>query len=310
MSFLIDIQPVSNFQRVRITNQTNNASIDLISKGGILNSWWQENEQWDIIDGNHFENGWEQYESNGFKSAKMIPFACRLSNGQYHFLDQQFTIEKFYLGKHALHGILYDALYEIIKTEIQSHQAQVIFEYNYKGSDKGYPFSFQTQIVWTFYLNNKIVVQTNIWNQSECPIPMMDGWHPYFKLGENINHCKLQFKNNGKLVYDPDLLPTGQMESNTLFDTSTCIGAIHLDNGFLLDPENPKCTFENENYTLIVEANAAYPYLQLYTPDHRKSIAIENLSAAPDCFNNKIGLQIMQPQSIWNLETSYHLIKK
>jgi aldose 1-epimerase len=48
----------------------------------------------------------------------------------------------------------------------------------------------------------------------------------------------------------------------------------------------------------------------LYTPDHRKSIAIENLSAAPNCFNNKMGLHIMQPQAIWNLETSYQLITK
>jgi aldose 1-epimerase len=41
--------------------------------------------------------------------------------------------------------------------------------------------------------------------------------------------------------------------------------------------------------------NSKYPYLQLYTPPHRKSIAIENLSAPPDCFNNGIGLQLLGP---------------
>jgi aldose 1-epimerase len=43
----------------------------------------------------------------------------------------------------------------------------------------------------------------------------------------------------------------------------------------------------------------------LYTPENRKSIAIENLSAAPDCFNNKMGLQQLEPQAKIYFETTY-----
>jgi aldose 1-epimerase len=39
----------------------------------------------------------------------------------------------------------------------------------------------------------------------------------------------------------------------------------------------------------------SYPYLQIFIPNHRKSIAIENLSAAPDAFNNGIGLKVLAP---------------
>jgi aldose 1-epimerase len=35
--------------------------------------------------------------------------------------------------------------------------------------------------------------------------------------------------------------------------------------------------------------------LQVFIPDHRQSIAIENLSSAPDSFNNKMGLVILPP---------------
>jgi aldose 1-epimerase len=77
-----------------------------------------------------------------------------------------------------------------------------------------------------------------------------------------------------------------------------------------MDTSNPTCTLENEKYTLIVQSNKEYPYLQLYTAPNRKSIAIENLTAAPNCFNNKMGLHIMQPQEVWTLETSYQLISK
>jgi aldose 1-epimerase len=46
---------------------------------------------------------------------------------------------------------------------------------------------------------------------------------------------------------------------------------------------------------LSIFTNSHYPYLQIYTPPHRKSIALENLSGAPDCFNNGMGLLMLPP---------------
>ena len=310
MSFSIDIQPISTFKRIRITNLETLVYIDVVSKGGILNSWMQTAEQWDLIDGNDFESGWDNFESNGFKSGKMSPFACRLSHGLFTHLNQPYKIEKFYLGAHALHGILYDAEYEIIETSIQENNAHVILEHRYHGTDKGFPFAYTIQLHWKFFSNNKISIQTSITNESETPIPMMDGWHPYFKVGNRINNCTLHFANKGLLVYDHELIPTGETLTNTMFDKGARISDTHLDSGYIVDASLPKCVLENDKYTLTIVPNAAYPYLQLYTPDHRGSIAIENLSAAPDCFNNKMGLHILQPQEVWNLETSYQLTSK
>ena len=310
MSFSIDIQSVSSFKRIRITNLISKAYIDIISKGGILNSWMQPAENWDIIDGNDFSNGWSNFESNGFKSAKMSPYACRLLNGIYEHENKSYKVEKFYLGNHGLHGILYDAEFEIIETNINSQSAQVKLEFQYLGTDVGFPFEYNIQLTWTYFSDNTINIQTTITNKSNQSIPMMDGWHPYFRLGENISNCSLQFSNKGILEYDAALIPTGNVTSNAIFEKATPLDHIKLDNGYLLDNEFAICILENEKYILKVKPSAAYPYLQLYTPDHRKSIAIENLSATPNCFNNKMGLHIMQPQAIWNLETSYQLITK
>ena len=49
----------------------------------------------------------------------------------------------------------------------------------------------------------------------------------------------------------------------------------------------------------------SYPYLQIYTPEHRKSIAIENLSGAPDAFNNGMGLKVLQPGELATFTTKY-----
>ena len=312
MSFSIDIQSVSTFKQIRITNHTLNAHIDLITKGGLLNSWVMPslNSKIDFIDGNDFSQGWQHFEDNGFKSGKMNPFSCRLFKGEYTHENKSYHIDKFRLGQHTLHGLIYDADFEIVSTHIEEDKAFVILKYDYHRTYEGFPFEYSLELKWIFSNNNKVTVQTIISNHDKISFPMMDGWHPYFTLGENIDNCTIRFKHLGMLEYDNELIPTGHIVPNKQFEDGLKLNGIELDNGYLLEPTHPTCVLENDNYQLIVTPNENYPYLQLYTPTHRKSIAIENLTAAPNCFNNKMGLHIMQPHSTWKLETSFQIFNK
>lgn len=85
---------------------------------------------------------------------------------------------------------------------------------------------------------------------------------------------------------------------------------IELDNCFLLDTSkaSSRCILQNGRLRLTIEPNASYPYLQIYTPPHRKSIAIENLSSAPDAFNNGIGLIVVNSGEKKEFSTSYVLM--
>ena len=67
----------------------------------------------------------------------------------------------------------------------------------------------------------------------------------------------------------------------------------------LKDPET--------NLQVEVWPEKTYPYLQFYTPDHRMSIAIENLSAPPDTFNNGINLIILPPDANAVFTTMYKI---
>lgn len=58
---------------------------------------------------------------------------------------------------------------------------------------------------------------------------------------------------------------------------------------------------------LEISCDKLYPILQVYTPDHRKSIAIENLSAAPDAFNNGIGLTALAAGKEITYSTCYSI---
>ncbi len=310
MSFEINVKSIVNFKELLIKHPEKGIQIAICTRGGLLNSWTMQNEKTnhEFIDGNDFTNGWDDFEMNGFKSGKMSPFSCRLQNGKYEHLGQEFTIDKFYLGAHALHGILYDALFEIESTTSHELEATVKLKHEYLGSDKGYPFPFTIQIIWTMTIENKVSVQTIITNNFHQEIPIMDGWHPYFKLNNTIETSTLQFTNIGKIVYDNNLLPTGKIENDNEFDTAKTLAGIHLDSCYILDPLNPFCILSNANFKLIVHPEINYPYLQIYTPDNRKSVAIENLSGVPNCFNNKMGLHYVKPHDTFILKTNYQII--
>ena len=312
MSFTIDIQPHFDFKIIRITNNDSNVYLDIVSKGGLLNSWVQPvgSEQFDVIDGNDLSKCWMDFESTGFKSAKMNPFCCRLNEGKYDHNASGYKIEKFYLQKHAIHGLLYDVVFEVEKTEMDEQSASVWLLYHYQKKDAGFPFDYQIKLKWTFWKDNKIVIETEITNNENINIPMVDGWHPYFKIAESIDDCTLQFMNKGLLEYDAELIPTNEILPNHDYENGKILKEINLDNGFLVDANNPTCVLENTKYKVVITPDHNYPFLQIYTPPHRKSIAIENLSGAPDCFNNKMGLHIMQPHEIWKLNTQYQLFNK
>lgn len=308
MSFDIQITAIDHFEQVTLKESNTGNSISICTKGGLLNEWLIDGNR-SIINGNDFTSGWGNFEMNGFKSGKMSPFSCRLENGQYQHLDQHYKIEKFYLGEHALHGIQYDAKYSIESTKLTEDAASVVLVYHYKGTDKGYPFPYSIHLHWILKSNHLITVSTTITNHHDQPIPIMDGWHPYFTMGAKVNEYTLQFKNKGKIEYNQNLLPTGTIQEDNTFNECTQIGELHLDDCWLIDDQSPSCTIQLEKEKIIVTPISNYPYLQVYTPDDRKSIAIENLSAAPNCFNNKMGLHIVKPHQSWVLATSYQYFK-
>ena len=100
---------------IRLSDTTTGTVAEIFAFGGLLNAFLVQTAQGslNVIDGFTDPEHAMTHITDGFKSAKMSPFACRLENGHYDFNDQSYTMDSFYLGNHALHGILYDAVYTI-----------------------------------------------------------------------------------------------------------------------------------------------------------------------------------------------------
>ena len=284
------------------------------SAGGILHKFEVSinGDMFNVIDSyTSYEEFSQSVESLGFKGCKLSPFVCRMNKGEYHFAQNHYKITKFYLGHHAIHGLIYDRQFKIITEEANEVSASVSILYNYRKDDIGFPFNYDCIITYKLEENNKLTISTAIQNMDKGMIPIQDGWHPYFKLGSKIDDLQLEFQSKEILEFDKELLPTGKYLPYQDYGSIQTIGNKTFDNCFLLNFADcqPMCVLRNKSKNIEVEISPenSYPYLQIYTPPHRNSIAIENLSSPPDGFNNGIDLKTTSPGEQQVFKTSYKI---
>ncbi len=301
------------FKKIVLLNDTNRVEI-IPNCGAILNAWYVlVNGQWmNVIEGYESEADFREHcESKGFRSCKLSPYVCRINKGQYQFNGVDYSIGKFGFDENNLHGLLYDAAFDVVHQQATETMAMVQLEICYPASDAGFPFQYTIMVEYVLSANNTLTLLTRVLNQHEEPIPIADGWHPYFTLGGSINDYIFAMATDTMLEFNEQLIPTGEVLAFTKFQQPEVIGDTFLDNSFVLQqPLNAAaCTLTNplNNIQLQVLPKASYPILQVYTPDHRNSIAIENLSAAPDAFNNRIGLIYLEPNETKTFSTTYKI---
>jgi aldose 1-epimerase len=310
MSFSIHTTGEGSRLTIRLTDTQTGTVAEIFAFGGFLNALIVQTPQGplNVIDGFTDPDDAIAHITDGFKSAKMSPFACRLKDGRYRFDDTEYTLDSFYLGDHALHGFLYDAVYTIKHTAADKTAANVELEHTYKGHFKGYPFNYTLNVKWELRSGNDLTVTTTAINHSEKAIPFSDGWHPYFTAGVPVDECELKFNTHKRLVFDAELIPTDKEEVDDRFISGQSLQNIFLDNSFILPiTEQGYCELKSKQVRIVIKPLINYPYLQVYTPEHRKSVAIENLSAAPDAFNNGMGLIYLLPNEPVSFATSYRV---
>jgi len=251
----------------------------------------------------------ENVTEKGFKSCKLSPFACRIRNARYSYNNHTYTIRKFLLNGSAIHGLIYDAPFDVTYESFNADYATVTLTLQYKATDSGYPFHYTCAVNYRLQKNNELVITTSVTNNDEVTIPIQDGWHPYFTFGKSINNLQLAFQSASHVLFDEDLLPNGNMAAYDAYTVLKNVDSKFFDDCFRLNFKTcqPMCVLRDPELKIQLEIKPddSYPYLQIYTPPHRNSIALENLSAPPDSFNNGINLLHLAPGATTNFTTSY-----
>jgi aldose 1-epimerase len=314
MSFKTFISERNGIRLINLTDENSNILVSVIpGYGAMLDAFTikTKNGPFNVIDNYSNIEDLEKNLAMSFKSSKLSPFVCRIQDGKYLYEGEEFEFPGKFIDGSAIHGLLYNKAFAIVDQFADEQQANVSLKYNYKEEDDGYPFSYRCEVRYTLLPQNVLQIQTTIINLDDLPIPLADGWHPYFKLGGKINDWLLYFNAKAMLEFDEKLIPNGHLLPYNEFMEEKPIGSLQLDNCFLLniDESYAACTLRTASGGLQVSffPDATYPYLQIYTPPHRESIAIENLSAAPDAFNNGMGLLMLPARHTHTFTVHYQL---
>ena len=302
--FEIKITAFEGIEVITLFNSISEEYVSVIpSHGGNLHELvlQKENILYDVLYKNNNTQELLGTNQNFYRGAKLSPFPNRIDQGEYIFENTAYALTKNDNAMHALHGLLWNKPFNVheIKTSLES--AEVILSYSYQQEHEGYPFSYIITITYQLSLDG-LTISTRVVNTSNTSIPIGDGWHPYITTGIEINQLKLKIPTRYKIESDEKLIPTGKIIEDNTFEVFASIGDATLDTCFVLDTQQKIAETilldEEQNIRIVVwqESDTAYPYVHIYTPPDRRSLAIEPISCIPNAFASKNSIHILKPE--------------
>jgi aldose 1-epimerase len=213
-----------------------------------------------------------------YPSAHLFPWANRIRDGKYEFqgTHYQLLINEIPLNN-AIHGLVAFAKFEVIKEEINADEAILTIKYVYEGKEQGYPYPFDLEIKHIFSSDEGLLMTYTITNTGKTDMPMVLGWHPYFKIdNEKASDWQISIPTKHKYLSDEQMIPKGQ-EVIDLKELKP-IGDSQLDNVFRVESSVRSITQLSSpamNLTLNVWQDAQkgqFLYTVVYIPPTRDRI--------------------------------------
>ena len=242
-----------------------------------------------------------KYDASSYKdnyaSSILFPFANRIKDGEYTFKDSKYKLDCNEVDKNnALHGFVYNKTFTLIDKAIRSDYVSVTLHYKDYGKTQGFPFKFNIEL--NYVLNkNGIILSVKVANKGKKAFPFTLGWHPYF-YSKNLDNSTIDFRSNTKYVFDNQQIISGTRDLDV--EMPFQLKAVKLDDGYPL--KTNEVDFSTPEYSFNIISTSKENFLQLYTPEDQDIIAIEPMTGAADNFNNKIGLQTLQPNETYKVK--------
>lgn len=301
MIFTHTVEPFGDFEKHTLANEQGDACVLTPQYGACLLDLRFKGLS--VLDG--YKTPEELVENAWSKNVVLLPYPNRLRDGRYTHAGKtyQFDINNPDTSN-SLHGFGKDAPMSVEKVEITDNEATIQCTWQHDGSHKAYPFRFTFGIKMTLS-KGAFEVEMIFTNDDSIAIPAGLGWHPYFIMSERVDDTSLQMPESQFIVIDDRMLPTGEKQPYSAFDTLKKIGTTNLDNGFFITAKGKEASviLESERGKLHYWQELGvgkWQFLQMFTPPHRKSIAVEPMTCNIDAFNNQDGLIVLAPNAVLN----------
>lgn len=235
-----------------------------------------------------------KYE-HSFNAALLFPFANRIDNGVYSYNNKSYQLKCNEINNNnALHGLIYNKKFKLISKKTGVNSTSVNLEYIETVKNAGFPFTYKIQLIYKT-TKKSLRLKVRIENTDTLAFPFTLGWHPYF-YSSNLMKSNIHFHADKKVIHNKKKISEGMESYNS--EKKLKLADKNLDDCFHLSAK--KIKFKTPKYHLALKTTAKNNYLQIYTPDNANAIAIEPLTGISNSFNNKEGLQVLEPNAAFS----------
>jgi galactose mutarotase-like enzyme len=213
----------------------------------------------------------------------LFPIVGRLKNDIYLFNGKKYQLPR--------HGFARNMEFSSVKKS----DSQVIFELNETDETKAiYPFSFKLLMAYTL-MDNELVIEYFVRNQSDEVLPFSVGAHPAFAISDKFENYSIEFNAE-------DTFETHHLENESFIGKTTLVDAknntINLNYAlFEKDALVFKQLNSNEvtlkyNDKAILKVNYDhFPYLGIWTKQNAPFLCIEPWCGLADGINHNGNLE-------------------
>lgn len=206
--------------------------------------------------------------------AHMIPFANRVRNGRFTYNRMTVQLDRD-APPHAIHGLIRNSMFELrpVENGVAGHASI---------DNEKFPWKYDLEISLLLHKDG-FTVKYNVSNQSEEDGPLMIGSHPYFLFSGSWS---LTGSNLREMLCEENYFPTGDM----LLPVKSITSADNRVYDALFRSDGPlEANLGNISLKMITRK---MPFFMIYNGlfSEGRSVAVEPMTGATDCFNNGIGL--------------------
>ncbi|MBM3211713.1 aldose 1-epimerase [Candidatus Poribacteria bacterium] len=237
--------------------------------------------------------------SSGFGNPILFPFPNRIREGKFSFEGRDFQFDTPVPGANSIHGVVLNRHWKVEAAEANETEgarlASSINSSDFPDILRQFPFPFRVLV--TYILKDGVLTMlTRMENSGKDNMPMGFGIHPYFcaPLSKSTDPKDCLIKVPAKKYWElKDFLPTGKIfEASGKYNLrdGVPISDIRFDDVFtdlILTDGLSRCVIEDKkaNMRMILESDAIFREMVIYTPPNRPSVCFEPYTCPTDAIN-------------------------
>ena len=213
----------------------------------------------------------------------LFPIVGRLKNDSYTFNSKTYHL--------ARHGFARNMEFSFDKKS----DSQVVFELNETDETKAiYPFNFKLIITYTL-IENELVIEYFVRNQSDEVLPFSIGAHPAFAISDKFENYSLQF--NAADIFETHHLENESFNGKTtLVETRNNVIALNYalfekDALVFKQLNSDEVILKNKENAILKVNFDHFPYLGIWTKENAPFLCIEPWCGLADHANHNGNLE-------------------